>query len=110
MRPGRREAGLEFVEVGEPVGLERPIDGVGEIGLAVLLMGERQEGDREPAGAALVLLLQSLLEAAPVWLAREQRVAVDEVQERHGLLLQRVDDMAVVDDVDVGASGAGAAG
>ena len=75
--PIRREARLERVGIGETARLQRRVDGGGELGLAVRLMGERQEGDREPAGLAVAHPLQGPLEAAPVGLAREQRVAVD---------------------------------
>ena len=40
---------------------------------------------------------------------RTRWMRVDQDQERHRLLLQRVDDVAVVDDVDVGTGGSGAA-
>ena len=39
------------------------------------------------------------LEGAPIGRAREQLIAVDQVEQRHGLAAQRVDDVAVVDDV-----------
>ena len=45
-------------------------------------MGQRQEGYREPAGLALGEPLQGRLEAAPVSVAREQGVAVDQVQRK----------------------------
>ena len=89
MRPGdhdpghlgrvRREARLEPVGVGEPPGLQRAVDLRGQLGFAVLLVGQRQEGDREPTGLALGEPLQGSLEAAPVGLAREQGVAVDQM-------------------------------
>ena len=77
LAPVRREARLELDGIGEPAGLERAVDLRGQFGLAVLLMGKRQQGDGEPAGLALGQSLQGPLEAAPVWLAREQLVAID---------------------------------
>ena len=84
-------------------GPESAVDRRRQLGLAVLLMGKGQEGHREAAGLALGEPLQGHLEAAPVGIAREQGVAVDQVEQRHRLLFQGMDNVAVVDDVDMGA-------
>ena len=43
------------------------------------------------------------IEGPPVGLAREQPVAIDEVEQRHGLAAQGMDDVVVVDDLVVPA-------
>src|SRR4051794_12627314 len=43
------------------------------------------------------------LEGVPIGLSREELVPVDEVEERHRLAAQRVDDVTVVDDLIVSA-------
>ena len=61
--PVGREARLELVGIGETARLQRLADGDGQLGLAVFLMGERQQGDREPAGTPFAEPLQGRLEA-----------------------------------------------
>ena len=41
------------------------------------------------------------VEGSPIGLARKEPVAIDEVQQRHRLATQRMDDMAIVDDLVV---------
>jgi len=50
---------------------------------------------------------QAPLSRAPIGRPREQLVAIDEVQERHRLPLERVDDVPVVDDVATPPTGLG---
>jgi hypothetical protein len=62
-------------------------------------MGERQQAHGDAAGVFLALLGEQRLEGARVGRGAEQLIAVDEVEERHWLSAQRMDDVAVVDDV-----------
>ena len=67
-------------------------------------MGKRQQAHHGAAGMLLAPLGEQRLEGARVSAAREQLVAIDQVEERHRLLAQRVDDVTVVDDVSVFAA------
>ena len=64
-------------------------------------MGQRQQRHRGPAGGAFAAAFEQRVEGAPVGVAGEQLVAVDEVAQRHGLASERVDHVPVVDDVAV---------
>ncbi len=78
-------------------GRQNSFDRVAQLALAATLMGQRQEFDGDLAGDLLGQLGDQRFEGAPVGRAREELVAIDEVQECQGLSTQRVDDMAVVD-------------
>ena len=99
----RREAGAQGRDVGQAAGLRDRPPGSGQLGLAAALVGERQQVDHDPAGLPLRQGFPERLEGAPVGLAREELVAVDEVEQRHRLAAQRVDDVTVVDDLVVPA-------
>ena len=79
----------------------------GEFGLAAALMGECQEIDHQPAGWLLGEPVEQPVEGLPIGLAREELVAVDEVEQRHGFAPQGVDHMAIIDDMTVLAVGIG---
>ncbi len=53
------------------------------------------------SGLLLALLGQQRLERAGVSAAREQLIAIDQIEQRHRLLAQRMDDVMVIDDVAV---------
>jgi hypothetical protein len=87
------------VEVGPPAGIEFGIDGLSEIGLAGALMGERQQPDHGAAGLLFGPVGKQRVEGAPIGLAREQLIAIDEIEQRHRLAAQGMDDVTVIDDV-----------
>ena len=62
-------------------------------------MGERQQADHDRAGTAFLTLLAQRFEGPGIGRTREQLVTVDQVEQRHRLPAQGMDDMAVVDDV-----------
>jgi len=64
-------------------------------------MGEGEKVDHDAAGLPVWQALQQRVERAPERLAREKLVAIDQVQQRHRLLAQGMDDMAVIDDMGV---------
>jgi hypothetical protein len=101
----RRSIGLEAVaqriEVGQSPGIDVGVERIGEFRLAGLVMGERKQAHHRAAGAPLAILGQQRLERADIGAAGEQLVAVDQVEQRHWLFAQRVDDVPVVDDVSV---------
>jgi hypothetical protein len=69
------------------------------------VMGERQQTRGSAAGVLFALLAKQRLEGARKGAAGEQLIAIGEVEQRHWLPAQRMDDVAVVDDVSVFASG-----
>ena len=54
-------------------------------GLGAAIVGQGQQTNHAPAGFALIEGLEQRVEAAAVGVAREQLIAVDEVQQRHRL-------------------------
>lgn len=74
-------------------------DRLGELGFAGSLVGQRQKVDRHLAGASVVTVLPQGLEQTFVSRAREELVAIDEVDERHRLAPQGMDDMPIIDDM-----------
>jgi hypothetical protein len=60
-------------------------------------MRERQETYHGAASLLLALSRQQRLEGARVSAMREQLIAIDQIEERHRLAAQRMDDVMVVD-------------
>jgi hypothetical protein len=73
---------------------------------AVALVGQTEQFNHALACLALRELLEQTIEGQSIGLARKDLIAVDQVEQRHGLAAQRVDDVPVVDDVTVFAIGA----
>ena len=65
------------------------------------VMSERKQADHCAAGLLLGLLGQQRLECTDISTAREQLIAIDQMEQRHRFLAQRMDDVMVVDDVAV---------
>ena len=72
-------------------------------------MGERQQPDHGAARPLLAVAGQQRLEGALIGAAREQLLAIDQIEQRHRLAAQGVDDVPVIDDVAVLAVGVRAA-
>src|SRR6202040_478129 len=72
-----------------------------EFGFAGAVMSERKQADHCPAGLLFALLGQQRLEGAGISAAREQLIAIDQIEQRHRLLAQSMDDVTIVDDVAV---------
>src|SRR6516225_3446676 len=100
----RGEALAQSIEVRQLASVKLGLNRLGELGLAGAVMGERQQAHGGAAGVFLALLGEQRLEGACVSAAREQLIAIDQVEERHRLPAQRVDEVAVVDDVSVFAA------
>ena len=64
-------------------------------------MRERKQTDHRMAGLLLAPTGQQRRERAGVGLAREQLIAIDQVEQRHRLLAQRMDDVPIVDHMAV---------
>ena len=100
-----REASFEQTEIGQSAGIQFGLDGLGEFGLASPIMGQRQQPDHGAAGRLLAAALQQRLEGALISTAREELLAVDQVEQGHRLAAQGVDDVPVIDDVAMLAVG-----
>jgi hypothetical protein len=88
-------------KVGQIAGIENGIDRIGEFGFAGAVMGERQQADHGAAGVLIAVRGDERCEGVGVGAAREQLIAIDQVDERHRLPAQGVDDVSVVNDVAV---------
>src|SRR4051795_8727770 len=95
------EAGFQGPEIGQPASREILVERLGEVGLAAPLVAQRQQADHGLAGLAVGLCREQRLEGAGIGGAGEELVAVDEVKQRHGLVLQGMDDVAIVDHMAV---------
>ena len=100
-----REAPAEQVEIGQSVGIEFDLDGLGEFGLASAIMSQRQQPDHGAARPLLAVALQKRFEGAPISTAREELFAIDQIEQGHRLAAQGVDDVPVIDNVTVLAVG-----
>ena len=80
-----------------------------EFGLAGAVMGQRQQPDHGAACPLLAVACQQRFEGALIGAAREQLLAIDQVEQRHRLAAQGVNDVAVIDDVAALAAGMRAA-
>jgi len=85
--------------VRQPTSVEALLEKGGELGLAAAFRGESQGVDGEPTGQLGRQGGQGSVEEAAIGIAGEELVAVDETNERHRLASQRVDDVAIVDDL-----------
>ena len=77
----------------------------GEFGLAGTIMGERQQPDHGAARPLLARLRQAAPRRRAISVAREELLAIDQVEQRHRLAAQGVDDVAVIDDMAMLAVG-----
>ena len=102
----RCEACAQPAEIGQSAGVEIGGEQIGEFGLAAALVGERQQIDHQPAGRFLrASVSEQPIEGPAIGVAREELVAVDEIEQRHGFAPQGVDHVAIIDDMGVLAVG-----
>ena len=95
----RLEALAQLIEIRQSADIESGVDRSREFGFTGAVMGERQQADHDPASLFLAFFGQQRREGAGIGAAREQLIAIDQVEQRHRLLAQRMDDVMVVDDV-----------
>ena len=95
------EAVAQSIEVRQSAGIKIGVDRMREFGLTGAVMSERKQADHGAAGLLLALLGQQRLECAGISAAREQLIAIDQIEQRHRFLAQRMDDVMIVDDVAV---------
>jgi hypothetical protein len=98
---------VQSIEVGQPAGVEIDLDRVSELSLAGAVMRERKQADHDPTSSLFGLSGQQRLERAGIGPAREQLIAVDQIEQCHRLLAQCMDDVMVVDHMTVLAAGLG---
>jgi len=101
----RAKAPPETVEIGQSAGIKLGVDDVGEFGFASALVRQRQQPDHGTACPLLALGRQQRLKRALIGTARKELLAVDQVQERHRLAAQGVNDVPVINDMTVLAAG-----
>jgi hypothetical protein len=89
-----REACAQGRQVGQLACREIGGQECGEVGLAAALMRQGQQVDHQAAGRFFRDPFEQPVEGLLVGIAREELVAVDETQQRHGLAPQSVDHMA----------------
>ena len=104
-RSVRGETSVQGVEIGPPTGIELGLNDLGEFGLASTLIRERQQPDHGAAGRLFAVMGQQRLEGTLVGATREELLAVDEIEQGHRFAAQGVDDMAIIDDMAVLATG-----
>ena len=74
-------------------------------GFAAAVVGQRQEINHQAARRLFRKLFEQPIKCQPIGLAREQLLAIDEMEQRHRFAPQGMDDMAIVDDMAVLAGG-----
>ncbi len=94
-----REAGTQVGERWQAAGVEALVDQGGEIGLDAPLVGDGERTDDELAGGPFRQSLHGRVVEPAVGFAREELVAIDEARQCAGLGPQRMDDVAIVDDM-----------
>ncbi len=93
------------MQIGQlPVG-QALLECLRQLCLAVALVGQAEQFNHGLACRTLRQLLAQAFEGQSIGLTRKDLIAVDQVEQRHGLAAQRVDDVPVVDDVAVLATG-----
>src|SRR5271163_3779714 len=78
-------------------------------GLAGAFMRERKNPHHDAAGRPLTETREQGLERQSEHPAREELVAIDQVEQRHRLAAQRMDDVTIIDDMAMSAARLGAA-
>ena len=100
-----REQRRQRLGVGQRTRFQAGVEFAGQGGLATALVGQRQESHRVAAGGTFAAGVEQRFEGAPVRIAGEQLVAVDQVAQRHGLAPQGMYHVPVVHDMAVAAVG-----
>jgi Enoyl-CoA hydratase/isomerase len=93
------EALAQAVEVGKFTGREVSVDDRGQLRLACAVVRERKQTHHSAAGMFVAALGQQLLESPHKGATWEQLVAIDQVEKRHRLAPQGMDDVSVIDDM-----------
>ncbi len=98
----------QAVDVGQPASVEIGGEHIGEFGLAAAFVRQREQLDHDAAGRRSPSLRRAARsKVRAIGVARKELVAIDQVEQRHRLAAQRMDDVPVVDDMAVLAVAAG---
>src|SRR5271163_227547 len=112
-RSGRRWRGTEAFDhrrkVRQDALVEIGLQREREFGLAAALVRERKNPHHDAAGRPLTETREQGLERQSEHPAREELVAIDQVEQRHRLAAQRMDDVTIIDDMAMSAARLGAA-
>src|SRR5208283_1841634 len=79
--------------------VERRLQRNGEFGFAGALVGEREKADHGATGRLLAQASDQGLERQSKGATGEELIAIDQIEQRHGLAAQRMDDVTIVDDM-----------
>jgi len=101
----RREASAERIEIRQSSGIELGIDSPSELGFAGTIMSERQQSDDRAARLLLAVTGQQCFEGALIGAAREELLTIDQIEQRHRLAAQGMDDVQIIDHMTVFAAG-----
>ena len=102
--PGRvlgTEALDQRREIGQDAAVEIGLQREGEFGLAGAFVRERENPHHGAAGRPFAQSREQRLERQGEGPAREELVAIDEIQQRHRLAAQRMDHVPIIDDMGV---------
>lgn len=92
-------------QVRQFTGIERSAEFLGQFTLAAAIMSQRQQFDRDLAGLSVGQFIDEHVEGPAIFLPRETLVPVDEMEERHRLLAQGMNDVPIIDDLIVPSIG-----
>ena len=94
-----RKASSQGLDVGEGAGPKRCFDGVGDFRFAAVFVGQGKEIDGETACLSFAHGFHRLIEEVAISLSRKELIAVGQMCQSHGLALQVLDDVPIIDDV-----------
>src|SRR5215472_14860802 len=101
----RREAVLQSEQIGQNPGIEKRPQFAGQFGLTGPVVSQSKQTDHGAAGVASGSGGKQGLPGIAERFAREQLVAISEVEQRHRLAAQGVNDVVIIDHVAVAVAG-----
>ena len=104
-----REAHTELLQVWQSIGGEVLGQQHGQLRLTSTLVSDTKQLDHEFAGATFGQPLAQIIEHVAVRLARPELISINQIQQRHRLATQRMDDVAIIDHMPVFSVPAGPA-
>jgi hypothetical protein len=95
----------QAAEIGQFALTHNLFECLGKFGFTAAFMSEREKIDGDPAGLPFRQSIRQNVKYLPERLAWKELITIDEIFERHGLLAQGVNNVAVVDDLAAFARG-----
>ena len=99
------EAFAEEIETGQAAGVQFGLECLGKLCLAGVIMRQRQQFNGDFAGDFVGSLGYQDIEGPRIGRPGEKLIAIDQVAQRHRLAAQGVDDVAIINDVSMLATG-----